>query len=154
MFTGTLQLHIVVTYPVGARVKGGSTVASGIPFHMGPRPIQGAALTWVKPPQQTLTISSASDSFTMSTSSQPEAQPGVSDAPQVVDFRVTKEQLSSATLKLALSTVASQGMHVNITLVSAAEAQPYPTYTGITTTTEGQLSLEERFGKLSHTTNT
>ncbi|ODT74662.1 hypothetical protein ABS71_05320 [bacterium SCN 62-11] len=121
---------------------------------MGPRPIQGAALTWVKPPQQTLTISSSSaDSFAASTTDAA-SQPGVSDAPQVVDFRVTKEQLSSATLKLALSTVASQGMHVNITLVSAAEAQPYPTYSGITTTVDGQLSLEERFGKLSHTTNT
>lgn len=115
---------------------------------MGPRPIQGAALTWVKPPQQTLTISNA-DSFTMST-----ASPDANGGPQVVDFRVTKEQLSSADLKLALSTVASQGMHVNITLVTAAEAQPYPTYSGITTTTDGQLSLEDRFGKLSHTIST
>lgn len=97
-------------------------MASGINFNPASRQISGGTTNRAQQPQETATPN-PTDGF-QAGNFQTEAQPMAAGDPGSVDFKVSKEELTSAAFQQTLATLASSGIHVNITLVSAAEAKP------------------------------
>jgi len=103
-------------------------VASGINFNPASRQVSGGSVNRAQQSQETATPN-PTDAF-QAGNFQVEAQPMAAGDPGSVDFKVTKEQLTSSAFQQTLATLASSGIHVNITLISAAEAQPNTTGAG------------------------
>lgn len=137
-------------------------MASGINFNPASRQVSGGTTNRAQSAQETVTPN-PTDGF-QAGNFQPEAQPMATGEPGSVDFKVTKEQLTSSAFQQTLATLASSGIHVNITLVSAADAQPNTTGGGggdVSRSEFNQLqnqvnqqgnqlnSLESRFGNLA-----
>lgn len=136
-------------------------MASGINFNPASRQISSGPVNRAQPGQEAA-APNPTDGF-QAGSFQVEAQPTAAGGPGSVDFKVTKEQLTSTAFQQTLATLASSGIHVNITLLSAAEAQPNTTGGGgeVSRPEFNQLqnqvnqqgdqlsSLESRFGNLA-----
>lgn len=128
-------------------------MASGINFNPASRPLSGATNNRTQPTRNTEAVH-PTDAFQPG-SFHMEAQPTADGDPAEVEFKVSKEELTSAAFQQALATLASSGVQINITLVSAAEAQPNTTGAGDLGRPNQQdtqlKALQDRFGILAHT---
>ncbi|MBX3171397.1 MAG: hypothetical protein KF760_28575 [Candidatus Eremiobacteraeota bacterium] len=136
-------------------------MASGINFNPASRQISGGTSPNRAQQPQELSVPDPTDGFQAS-NFQAKAQPMAASSAGSVDFKVTKEQLTSAAFQQTLATLASSGIQVTITLLNAAEAQPNTTGAGDVSRSEftqlqnqvnqqgSQLNnLESRFGNLA-----
>lgn len=136
-------------------------MASGINFNPASRQI-GNQNNINRGPGVQEQVQSFSDGFQASGIPAPEAQPAAGE-PGAVEFKVTKEQLTSAAFQQTLATLASSGVHVAITLINAGDAQPNTTGGGDVTRPEfnqlqnqvnqqgNQLNtLQSQYGNIAH----
>lgn len=136
-------------------------MASGINFNPASRQI-GNNNNINRGPGVQEQVQSFSDGFQASGIPAPEAQPAAGE-PGAVEFKVTKEQLTSAAFQQTLATLASSGVHVAITLINAGDAQPNTTGGGDVTRPEfnqlqnqvnqqgNQLNtLQSQYGNIAH----
>ena len=104
-------------------------MASGINFNPASRQVGSNPGTINRGPGTQEQVQGFSDGFQASGIPAPEAQPAAGE-PGAVEFKVTKEQLTSAAFQQTLATLASSGVHVAITLINAGDAQPNTTGNG------------------------
>ncbi len=125
-------------------------MASGINFNPSTRLLTGGGSTVSRSqPSEEVIAQNPIDGFQpFSYQFATQTQTLTPSEPGVVDFRVSRDQLTSAAFQQTLSTLASSGHHVTITVIAASEAVPdVQSYTQ----TLSSAGLEDRFGNFSHT---
>ncbi|MBS2036303.1 hypothetical protein JST97_15035 [bacterium] len=100
-------------------------MASGINFNPASRQVGNQTPIQRGPAAQEQQVQNFNDGF--QASGLPEAQPVTGNA-GVVEFKVTKEQLTSQAFQQTLATLASSGVQVAVTVITGSEAQPEPSH--------------------------